>query len=94
MPKVVEICQLIVPLRNDPNCVLEERDHDQEASNSGQISTSVQHSNSHVIPYSSCFTYGLIGSDIVSSQSSILLVCSLMASRGLGSFVASAFILL
>jgi hypothetical protein len=35
-------------------------------------------------------TYGFTGSDMVSSQSSILLVCSRMASKGLGSLVASA----
>lgn len=34
-------------------------------------------------------TYGLIGSDTVSSQSSILLVCSRIVSNGLGSLVAS-----
>lgn len=34
-------------------------------------------------------THGLIGSDSVSSQSSILLVCSRIASSGLGSLVAS-----
>ena len=39
-------------------------------------------------------TYGLIGSEIVSNQSSILLVCCRIASSGLGSLVASAFILL
>ena len=33
--------------------------------------------------------YGLIGSAAVSNQSSILLVCSRMASKGLGSPVAS-----
>lgn len=35
-------------------------------------------------------THGFTGSASVSSQSSILLVCSLMASKGLGSLVASA----
>jgi hypothetical protein len=35
-------------------------------------------------------TNGFRGSPIVFSQSSILLVCSLIASKGLGSFVASA----
>lgn len=35
-------------------------------------------------------TYGLTGSANVSNQSSILLVCSRMASKGLGSLVASA----
>lgn len=34
-------------------------------------------------------THGFTGSDSVSSQSSILLVCSRIASRGLGSLVAS-----
>ena len=33
--------------------------------------------------------YGLTGSDRVSSQSSILLVCSRIVSRGLGSLVAA-----
>lgn len=33
VPIVVEVCQLVVPLRDDPQCVLEEGDDDQESSN-------------------------------------------------------------
>ena len=40
--------------------------------------------------YLKAITYGFMGSETVSSQSSILLVCSRIASKGLGSFVASA----
>lgn len=96
VPEITQVQQLIAPLRKNPQTILNKSDNDQETANGRQITrirgrdTVSGHWTGLEAFATNKQTYGLIGSANVSSQSSILLVCSRMASRGLGSLVASA----
>ena len=94
MSVVVQVGELVAPLCYYAERILNEGDNDQEASNCGQIPIQP--------PLAFCrrpncalelqsrrpgSTHGFTGSDTVSNQSSILLVCSRSWSSGLGSLV-------
>jgi hypothetical protein len=81
---VVQVEQLVAPLGDDAQRVFEEGDDDEEAADGGEVAVAVSTRNP-----TAGSTNGLSGSETVSRKSSILLVCSRMASSGLGSFVAS-----
>ena len=97
---VLEVKKLIIPLGHNPYCILNECANNEEASSCWYISTASKPLNQPNVPSSTlgictrphslktthCFT----GSAAVSNHSSILFVCSLSWSSGLGSFVASA----
>ena len=97
---VLEVEKLIIPLGHDPYCVLNECADNEESSSCWYVSTastpSTQSKLSSSIPktctrqHSLKTTYCFMGSAAVSNQSSILFVCSLSCSSGLGSLVASA----
>ena len=103
---IVEIDELVAPLSDDSERVFQEGDNDEKAANRWKISTAISISKykskkkfgrrfnmrKAIVCNRECDgeAYGFTGSDNVSSQSSILLVCSRIASRGLGSLVASA----
>jgi hypothetical protein len=88
MSVVVQVGELVTPLGDDTQGILEEGDDDEESANRRDI-TSSKYQQLEVPAETSYKTHGLTGCDRVSSQSSILLVCSRMASSGLGSLVAS-----
>jgi len=100
MPEVAQIEKLITPLRDNSDRVFDERDNDEKAANGGQV-PAVQHRISNDASIDGVGTimslsngmkghaHGLRGSPNVLRKSSILLVCSLIWSSGLGSFVAS-----
>lgn len=100
MPVVMKISELIAPLCNDPQCVFEESDDDQEAPDGWEISMDRERSAMNCGLLFVCEgdcedveeTHGFTGSESVSSQSSILLVCSRIASSGLGSLVSSCLL--
>ena len=88
MSVVVQVGELVTPLSDDAQGILEEGDDDEETANRRDVTRS-QISNCKKATSEKARTHGLTGCDKVSSQSSILLVCSRMASSGLGSLVAS-----
>lgn len=75
---VVEVQQLVAPLGDDTERILEERDNDQETANGWEIPRSMRGKVSrHALGSSrilTSFTYGLTGSLNESSRSSTLLV--------------------
>lgn len=85
---IVQVGELVTPLGDDTESILEEGDDDEESANRRDITNS-KYQQLETQPTSRIATHGLTGCDRVSSQSSILLVCSRMASSGLGSLVAS-----
>ena len=103
---VLEVEKLIIPLGHDPDCIFHECADDEEPSSCGYVSTARKSPDQRDVSSSilgTCTlairsrlgrcpktTHCFIGSAAVSSHSSILLVCSLSCSSGLGSFVASA----
>ena len=97
---VLEVEKLIIPLGHDPYCILDECADDEESSSCWYVSTTSTPLNQRKVSSSTpgiCTrqhslktTHCFIGSAAVSNQSSILLVCSLSCSSGLGSLVASA----
>ena len=98
-PVVVEVLQLVGPLRYDAEGIFEEGDDDEESANCWEVSVELPVSFHPCIelvsrvPRSPWFpagesTHGRMGSPIASRYSSILFVCCLMASSGLGSLVA------
>lgn len=84
---VVQVGELVAPLGDDAQGILEESDDDEETANGRDVAAAL--SVAEESTKGSRTTHGLTGCDKVSSQSSILLVCSRMASSGLGSLVAS-----
>lgn len=88
MSVVVKVGELVVPLGDDAQGILEEGHDDEEAANRRDITMPVL--ADIALKENMSKTHGLTGCDKVSSQSSILLVCSRMASSGLGSLMASA----
>ena len=46
MPEVTQVQELIVPLRNNPQTVLDEGDNDQETTNGGQITRTQRNQHS------------------------------------------------
>ena len=86
---VVQIGELVAPLRDDAQSIFEESHDDEEAANGRNITAQ---GSASIATSSPTGTHGLTGCDSVSSQSSILLVCSRMASSGLGSLVASVLL--
>lgn len=75
---VMEVQQLVAPLGDDTERILEERDNDQESANGWEVARSMRGKVSRC-PLGSftivaSFTYGLTGSLNESSRSSTLLV--------------------
>ena len=101
LPVVVQVCELIPPLGDYTQCIFEKGADDQESTDCWQVSRrrGAVSALRHVAPRTRCWvcrwpcrtwgTHGFTGSAMVSSISSILLVCSRMASKGLGSALAS-----
>jgi hypothetical protein len=93
MAVVVEVCELIGPLRDDSKRIFEESNDDEEATNAREVSSIgrelAMFSDSpsprggrcvcvtHHPTYRESSTHGLMGSATVSSMSSSLLVCAL-----------------
>ena len=106
MSVVLEVEKLIIPLGDDSYCVFHEGAYDEEAPSCWYVPTASKspiskrsllyprHMHSgNMKPSLPTFpegTHCFIGSAAVSNHSSILFVCSLSCSSGLGSFVASA----
>ena len=84
MAVVVEIQQLVAPLRYYSERILDEGNDNEETTDGRKIAThdSVSWGSIGACGKGTASTYGLSGSLMVSIKSSILLVCCLMASSG------------
>jgi hypothetical protein len=106
MSVIVQVSELVAPLGDDSQRVFEESDYDEEATDCGKVSAVVTSAviltrlilalplyaaKASSKPGNGA-THGFTGSLSVSSQSSILLVCSRIASSGLGSLVFPSFL--
>ena len=97
MAVVMEIKELVVPLRKYSEGILEVGHDDQEPANGGKIAICAAGVSTLFCArrqiesgmWRARGTHGLMGSLMVSSRSSILLVCSLIASRGFDSDFSS-----
>ena len=93
MAVVAQVGELIRPLREDAQCILQECDNDKETTDGRKVprwrnkawSASKRDGETGG-------SYGLRGSPNESRISSILLVCLRIASSGLGSLVASGLL--
>lgn len=84
---IVEIRELVTPLSYYTQRIFKKSNHNQEPANCGEVSVAMSQLHIPLRSVRECplmaalfpghITHGLIGSEIVSSQSSILLVCSL-----------------
>jgi hypothetical protein len=100
---VAEIEQLVAPLRHDPQSVLEEGDDDEEPADRGKVPATREEGKRQLQedPIGTghgpagqdlaieTAAYGLMGSDKVSSMSSILEVCCRIMSSGFESALSS-----
>jgi hypothetical protein len=86
---IVQIQQLVVPLRYYSDRILDEGYDDQEAADGGQVARRGVSGSGEATKENRETTHGLIGSLKVSRRSSTLLVCWRIASSGLCPVVSS-----